>query len=161
MGRMSRNFLSILVLVGLISLAGCAGLFQHLEAPHVSLADVRLRDSTLFEQRYVLFLRIQNPNTFAIPVQGLQYNLDLAGEPFAQGLADKGVEIPAMGSAILEVEAVSTTVALVKQLQRMGASNGAEKLGYRVQGVLHLGGRPRLPFDYQGEINLAGLLGRQ
>jgi len=75
MGRMSRNFLSILVLVGLISLAGCAGLFQHLEAPHVSLADVRLRDSTLFEQRYVLFLRIQNPNTFAIPVQGLQYNL--------------------------------------------------------------------------------------
>ena len=90
-----------------------------------------------------------------------RYNLDLAGEPFAQGLADKGVEIPAMGSAILEVEAVSTTVALVKQLQRMGASNGAEKLGYRVQGVLHLGGRPRLPFDYQGEINLAGLLGRQ
>ncbi len=151
----------LVLVVGLVSLAGCAGLFQHMEAPQVSLADVRLREATLFEQRFVLFLRVQNPNTFVIPVQGLQYTLDLAGEPFAQGLANQPVDIPAMGSTIIEVEAVSTTVALVRQLQRLGAGNPADKLIYRVRGVLRVAGRPRLPFDYQGEINPAGLLDRQ
>lgn len=160
MGLILRKLLYILLAVGLLSLAGCAALFQHMETPHVTLADLRLREATLFEQHFVLFLRIQNPNTFAIPVQGAQYTLDLGGEPFAQGLANQGVTIPAMGSAILEVEAVSTTVALVKLLNRLGTPHGADSLAYRVHGVLHLAGHPRLPFAYQGEINLTALLQR-
>jgi LEA14-like dessication related protein len=161
MERNLRNLLLLLMTAGLITITGCATLFQHMETPQVTLADLQLRNSTLFEQRYVIFLRVQNPNAFAIPVEGVQFNLDLDGEDFAQGLANQPVEIPPMGSAIIEVEAVSTTLALVQQLQRLGAGNGTDSMAYRVRGVLHLAGRPRLPFDYQGEINLAGLLDQQ
>ncbi len=135
-------------------------LFRPVEPPQVTLVDVRLHKATLFEQRFFVELRIHNPNSFAIPIKGLQVNLDLHGQAFAHGVSNEQVKISAKESGILELEAVSTTLALVRQLNRLQMQGASTILPYRVYGKLQAMGRDNLSFDYTGEIDLAGLLGR-
>jgi len=42
--------------------------------PLVRLADLRLMESSVFEQRFEIDLRIGNPNDFALPIDGLTFD---------------------------------------------------------------------------------------
>src|SRR5579863_9658581 len=55
-----------------IALAGCA-LSPHFETPRLSLIDVRIVSSELWEQRLKVRLRVQNPNDVALSVKGIEY----------------------------------------------------------------------------------------
>lgn len=158
MVRIHRYLALLVAMVLLAGISGCAGLFRPVESLQVNLADLRLQDATLFEQRFVLVLRIQNPNSFAIPVEGVQYSLDLDNEEFARGVSSTKVEIPALGSGLVEVEAVSTTLALIRQLGRLGAQGEKAPMAYRVRGVVHALRLRNIAFDQQGEIDLSALM---
>lgn len=57
------------LLAALVSVAGCASMYPRLETPRLSLVSVEMAEATLFEQRLVVRLRVQNPNSIALPVQ--------------------------------------------------------------------------------------------
>jgi LEA14-like dessication related protein len=134
-------------------LAGCASLGGYHEPPRVSLVSIEPLDMNLLEQRYALQLRILNPNDVGLPVNGLDYSIEINRREFAYGVSRQSVTIPAHGEALLDVEVVSNLLNLLRQVQDPGA-DGKQVIEYRVSGKLSLDHSPvRLPFDYSGELN--------
>lgn len=139
-----------------LALAGCAALAV-VKAPQVSLAGLGIESLGLFEQRFVLHLRVRNPNPVDIPVEGLRFDLEVAGLPFATGVSKQRVTLPALGEVVIDVSGSSD---LVTFMQRFGDQPPAgEGLDYRLQGEVQVAGRGAIPFDHRGEVALPALPG--
>lgn len=124
-----------------------------LEPLSVNLANVSLQDATLLEQRYRMQLRIQNPNPIELPIDGLSYEVEINGKPFAKGLSNRAVTVPRYGSELIEVEGTSTLFDILRQLVELQKGQ-AKTVQYHLKGKLGLRSGSRVPFDYQGEIEL-------
>jgi len=140
--------------VSMMLLTGCTGLPSKIDPPSVSLADVRLVDMNLMEQTFALKLRVQNPNTFDIPVHGLNYQVDLNGQQVARGVNNESVTLPGLGEQIVEVQAITSLNSLLQQLGEV-ARSGVPMVDYRIRGNLRVGrGLVPLPFDQSGKVGL-------
>jgi LEA14-like dessication related protein len=139
MGRHLRPHLSrLLTAVLLCVLVGaCASLGGYREKPRISLISIRPLDMTLLEQRYLLALRILNPNDVEIPVSGLSYSVEINNREFAYGVSRQAVTIPALGEAVVEVEVVSGLLGMLRQLQALNDGK-QHSLDYRISGGLSL-----------------------
>lgn len=137
----------------LASLAGCAMISGKVEPPSVHVASVSLTGATLFEQQYKLGLRLQNPNDFDLPIEALSYEIELNDKPFAKGLSNQAVTVPRYGTALLEVEGISTLGELLRQYKQL-ARGDLKGLHYLIKGHVSLQGGPKVPFDRRGEIGL-------
>ena len=137
-------------------LAGCNTLSAPLEPPIVSLTDLRVRDVRLFEQRYVLGLRVQNPTPAALPIQGMAYQVLLNDVELGRGASREAVTLPLYGEALIEVDVVSNVFSLLRRVQDLGRS-GAGNLKFSVSGSVSVADRPQpLPFSFHGEIAGSG-----
>lgn len=146
-----RRFLGLLgSLAGAGLLAACASL--RLQKPEVALADIRLLDASLLEQRFVLTLRVTNPNKVEIPIEGLNFDLALNGQHFAKGVSNQPTVIPGLGEGRVEVTATTGLAAFLRQFKALG--KGHEKIAYRLQGRLVTGSFGGIDFDQQGELAL-------
>lgn len=135
-----------------IFLAGCAHLPSSVEPLQVSVADVSVLDIGLIEQRIGLKVRLQNPNRTDVSVDGMRYDLDLNGQPFAHGVARPQALVPAYGEVVIEVEAVSNLASILRQLAELQKT---QKLDYRLRGEIDSGKwQGALPFDREGTISL-------
>ena len=149
---MNRCLLLVFSLV--VFLTGCAWVPGRVEPPSVHIADIRLLNASLFEQQYALSLRVQNPNDFDLPIDGLSYTVELNDQLFATGASSHAVTVPRFGSALIEVEGISTLTDLLRQYRQLSKGELAG-LRYRLKGRLSLRGGPSaIPFDYRGEIGL-------
>lgn len=136
-------------------LAACSGLPLNSEPPRVSIAGLSLTDANLFEQRFKLQLRVQNPNDFALPIHALNYAIDINGQPFATGVSNRPVTVPGYGSELVEVEAISNLGGLLRQVGN--ALKG--ELGYRLQGHAIVGDNKwKVPFEQHGEVDLTAAI---
>ncbi len=139
----------------LLGLAACASLGARLEPPRVSLANLQLVEFGVFEQRYRLDLRIQNPNDAELPIAGMDFRLYLNDEEFARGLSNQRVTVPAFGEQLVEVQVTSGLTGILGQLQRLGQGE-LKTFSYRLAGnVKPLHRALKYPFEYRGEIDLA------
>jgi len=133
-------------------LGGCATMQPPLEAPHVSLTDLRVLDATLFEQRFALKIRVQNPNPVALPINGMNFRLDINDVELGRGVSDQAVTVPAYGETVFEIDLVSNFARIVNQIRALESGKG-QSLHYRLSGGISVADRlGKLPFDYQGEI---------
>jgi LEA14-like dessication related protein len=108
---------------------------------------------TLFEQRYQLQLRVQNPNDLDLPVEGLHCTLYINEREFAQGVGG-GVMVPRFGEAVLTVNVVSNLQRVFEQFRSAGETT-AKPVSYRLVGRLSVEGySAAVPFEYQGEFDL-------
>lgn len=140
----------------------CAGLGTKLESPRVSVIGIRTIEASLFEQRLQVRLRVENPNTLAIPVRGLDVEVELAEEPFAHGSSAREFTVPARGEA--EFDMIVTANAATALLRIATADRQArEQIGYRLKGKLstRLGMLRSIPFEESGTIPLGELRGRK
>ena len=144
----------VVMLLAALGLGACAGLPLSMKPPEVSVADLRLIDAGLLEQRFGLRLRVLNPNDADIPVDGLSFTIALNGKAFATGVSNTAVTIPRLGEAVVEVEAVSSLAGMLRQLRAFGVSQ--QRIDYRIHGELHTGSlRGTIPFDRRGEVDLS------
>lgn len=150
-----RPFVTLLwPLVLTLLLNGCSALRHRPEPPLVGLAGIQLQDMTLFEQRYRLQLRLQNPNDIDLPVSGMSCTLYVNEREFAQGVSATAVTVPRFGEAVLAVDVVSDFRRVFDQLRESARVSG-EPVSYRLSGKLALEGYAfPLPFDYRGEFDL-------
>ena len=154
-----RDFLWAGVALGL---AACSGLSIGLEAPKVTLADIRLAGGGLIEQHFRLTLRVHNPNDRDIPLDGLSFVLELNDMEFAQGASNRPVTLQRLGDTLVDVEGVSNLAAVMQQLQELKSGPDArEGVTYRIRGKLASGMMGSIPFDRHGEISLADLGARR
>jgi LEA14-like dessication related protein len=133
-------------------LAGCAGLSGPLEPPNVSLVDLRVLDVGLFEQRYGLTLRLQNPNPVEMPIAGMDYRVSLNDIDFGRGVSQQTATVPAYGESVVEVVVVSNLFNLVQRVQDLQQGRG-QGLRIAIEGGVSLADRAgELPFRIQGDL---------
>ncbi|MDT8385950.1 MAG: LEA type 2 family protein [Thiogranum sp.] len=142
-----------------VLLAACSSLPSKPQSPRVSLAGLNLVSVDLFEQRYQARLRIKNPNSFALPVQGIDFHLAINGEDFADGVGNQSVTIPAYGEKVMALEVSSNLLQVLRQLKILED----RELGgfeYRITGNIASGRHGwRLPFDFTGRLEAPGAAG--
>lgn len=119
----------------LILLSGCAALQRNHEEPQVHLTRIVPLAGAGLEQRFLIGLRILNPNRDAIDVAGMSYHVSLRGHRVVSGVSSQLPRIPGYGEAEVELEASTDLLA-----------------GTRV--LLDLMNRPGEPIDYQLEARL-------
>ena len=137
-------------------LSGCAALVPQLETPKLSVVNVEVTKTELWEQRMRVRLRVQNPNARSLPVQGLSAKLEVAGEEFATGVSAASFEVPALGEAEFDMDMTAHRAgALIQLLGRKGDAVG-DAIDYRVTGKLSLssGLLRSIPFEEKGSFNL-------
>ncbi|MCK6395895.1 LEA type 2 family protein [Zoogloea sp.] len=138
--------------LGLTVLGGCAGFQFGMQKPEVTVVDIRPLDATLLEQRFVLSLRVTNPNSVEIPIEGLTFRLDLSGQQFATGVSNRPVVIPRLGEGIVEVTATTSLPRLLRQFRELAKMR--DKVEYRLRGRLVTGNFGGFDFDQTGEVGL-------
>lgn len=147
-----------LFIITLATLSGCASWFMKGEMPDVQVTNITPLDSTPFEQRLKIDLRVRNPNDYELHVTGIDIRLDLNGKRLARGLGNQAFTVPRLSDTVVTIETTTSTLDLVRQL--LGLRN-AQALTYDVSGVLHLRDG-RLPFENNGVLlekgELSGVL---
>ena len=142
----------------LLLVVACAGIGTRLETPNISFVGIRAVEASLFEQRLEVRLRVQNPNTVALPVRGLDLEVELAGERFAQGVSAREFTVPARGEA--EFDMLVTANAAAALLKLAAADRGSrDEIEYRLRGRLstRLGLLRSIPFEETGYLPLSDL----
>jgi len=147
----------LIICASLLTLiAGCSALVPQLETPKLSVVNVEVTKTELWEQRMKVRLRVQNPNNRSLPVQGLSARLEVAGEEFATGVSAAAFEVPALGEAEFDMDMTAHMAgALIKLLARRGEAV-TDQIDYRVTGKLSLssGFLRSIPFEETGSFSL-------
>lgn len=151
--RQQKTSLIITGVLVLLIISGCASLFLRGEPPRINIVSLNLQEATLFEQNYLIQLRIINPNTYEIPVAGLQYDIEVNNRHFITGVSNQSVVVPGLDSAIVEVKAVSTLFSVFRQLSNL--HEDIEAISYQIKGKIHLQGGGSLGFDHSGDAPLS------
>jgi LEA14-like dessication related protein len=141
-----------------VLLSACAA--TRFETPHLQVVGIEMVQSELFEQRFKVRLRVQNPNDRALPVQGITAKMQLQGEDFAQGVAGESFTVPAFGEAEFDMLLSANMAGTILRLATaMRDKKSADKLDYRVTGKLSLssGFLRSIPFEESGSFDLGQL----
>jgi LEA14-like dessication related protein len=144
------------LLIAALALSGCAALFPKFETPRLSIVNVEVLKSDLFEQRLKVRMRVQNPNDRVLPIKGLSYTLDVAGEEMARGVSGASFVVPALGEAEFDMNVTANmATALIKLLGR-GDDALKEQIDYRIKGKVSLseGILRSIPFEERGSFAL-------
>lgn len=121
------------------------------------MSSVELRSGNLLQQSFAVKLNIQNPNDRALPVQGLQVQLNVGGEQVASGLSDRAVIVPAHGDSEFDMTITANlALALLKLADK--ANSHANTIDYELTGTasLDLPFLRNLPFRQSGALDLSG-----
>ena len=137
-----------------VGLLACSALTSKPESPRVTLVGLKLVSVELLEQRYQVSLRVKNPNAFDLPIRGVDFQLDINGKTFADGVSGQSVDVPAYGENVIDLEVSSNLLQVFHQLQSLEESR-SPAFEYRIRGSMATGvyGQ-KLPFDYAGELQL-------
>lgn len=142
------------VIIVVLLLFGCAGLYQSMEPPRINIANVMPRDIKLFEQVFDLELRIQNPNDTPLEINGLAFELELNDKRFATGVSNQSLVIDRLSSDVIHVQAITTLVGFLRQVAEYQQTQNP-RVTYRIKGSIYSGSSgAKLHFDDSGEIKI-------
>jgi LEA14-like dessication related protein len=114
------------------AVSGCSMFMHSIEKPKAEVRDVSLSSATFSGVTGQLNLDVMNPNSFGVPLSGVDWTLSVGGARAVTGTVQLNQEIPAKGVAPVTTSlSIATTDALT------------------VAGVLASGAR-----DYQIEVRL-------
>lgn len=160
MNRLGRRLALAAALSLTLSAAGCAA-FGFGDPVEVSVVGLEPLPGQGMEGRFLVKLRVQNPNERPIDFDGLRLELDLRGQRLATGVSDERGTIPRFGETILQVPVSVPVSALVRQAIGIAAGDAA-RADYRLRGRLAApaGGFGGVSFESAGELALPpGLAG--
>lgn len=137
-------------------LTGCSLLVPKLETPQLSVVNVELLKSDLWEQRMRVRMRVQNPNDRPIPVKGLTCALEVQGQELAHGVSGAAFNVPALGEAEFDMNMTANMAGALIKLLGSGGNSIGDQVDYRVTGKISLsaGLLRSIPFEDHGTFRL-------
>ena len=138
-------------LVALAALGSCA-LVPKFTTPELTVVGLQLEGGDFFTQRLKVRVHVRNPNDRALPIKGIEYTLEVDGQPFATGESAASFVVPALGEAEFDMNVTTNvTGAVLRLLTRAGDAAGAS-IPYRLSGKVSLseGWLQTIPFEQHG-----------
>ena len=131
-------------------LASCA-LVPKLTMPELTVVGLQLEGGDFFSQRLKVRVHVKNPNDRALPIKGIEYTLEVDGQPLATGESAASFVVPALGEAEFDMNVTTNaTSAVLRLLAHSGAAGPG--IPYRLSGKVSLseGWLQTIPFDQRG-----------
>ena|SRR5690554_2574087 len=151
---MKLSFARAIVLLALVALSGCSALAPKIEAPRLMLVSAAMTSGDIFSQTFLVRMNVQNPNDRDLPIRGIDYELLMEGDSFAEGVSNKPFVIPALGETEFDLTVRTNFVSSIgRLLSRLG---GKDKVQYVIKGqvLTDLGFVKKIPFRESGEVDL-------
>ena len=145
------------MLASLTLLAACSLFAPTFERPNLQVIGIQMLDGNFFQQNFLVRLKIQNPNDRALPVNGLNADLKVGGENFANGVSNHAFTVGAFGEVEFEMTvSANMAVALLKLLAKNDKQS--EAIDYELSGKvsIDLPFMRSLPFRQNGSYSLKG-----
>lgn len=137
-------------------LGGCSLFVPKLETPRLSVVNVEVLKTDLWEQRMKVRMRVQNPNDRPIPVKGLTVALEVQGQELAHGVSGAAFNVPALGEAEFDMNMTANMAGAIIKLLGRGSDPLGDQVEYRVRGKISLseGLLRSIPFEDHGTFKL-------
>jgi len=139
--------------LSLLSLSACV-IGPSFQAPKLSIINVGMVSGDIFSQQFRIRLHVQNPNDRELPIKGIEYQLYLQGDSFADGVSDQPFVVPALGTA--EFDTVVNTNFMSGVARLLTKMNDGNNVQYTFVGkvMLSKGMLRNIPFNSQGVVEL-------
>jgi LEA14-like dessication related protein len=139
-------------------LVGCAAFGPRIDAPRVSVVDVRLDRIQGPDVYFVAGVELANPNPRPIEVAAIDATLSIEDQTVATARLMAPVEIPAGGTSSAEIAARTGMDALLRAVANAmrraggGPPGTAPTLRYEIAGSARLAGGLQVPFRRSSEL---------
>ena len=152
---MPRFWLRATFVALLVTLASCSTMGPKLVAPQVSLVGIQIMSADMFAQQFMVRVKVENPNDLEIAVSGLEYEIFLMGDSFAEGVSESSFVLPAKGEAEFDMIVKTNFVSSLGRLVSRTSGGKLEDVPYQVTGklVLEKGIMRTFPFSRAGTVN--------
>jgi LEA14-like dessication related protein len=139
----------------LAALASCSTMGPDLVAPQLSLLGIQIMSADMFAQQFTVRVKVENPNDLEVAVSGLEYEIFLMGDSFAEGAADSSFVLPAKGEAEFDMIVKTNFVSSLGRLVSRTGGGKLENVPYQVTGKLMLekGVMRTIPFSHAGTVD--------
>jgi LEA14-like dessication related protein len=153
---------ALLLFSGAALLAGCAAMGPKLQSPTVTILAVQMLSTDMFAQKFRVRVKVENPNDMELKVRGLDYQILLMGDSFAEGNSSDQFLLPALGEAEFDM---AITTNFVSSLGRLISRKGGGKLDdvdYEIVGevLVDKGMVKKIPFSHKGTVDFTKAAGR-
>ena len=149
-----RNLITIILLMLSMLLTACAGLRPAADSIRVNLSNLKMLESSVFEQRFEADIRIQNRSQSELNIKGLSFDLALNDKDFASGVSNQQSTIPPLSEGVITINLTSSLFSLIRQFKSMQELQ-SKPFSYELHGSIFtdhdLFG---VPFSERGEIDL-------
>jgi LEA14-like dessication related protein len=137
--------------------AGCASMGSKLESPHVSVLNVQMLTTDMFAQKFRVRLKVENPNDIELKVTGLEYEILLMGDGFAEGNSSDRFLLPAKGEAEFDMNVSTNFVSSLGRLISRMNGGKLENIDYEIVGQVFVdkGMLKKIPFSDKGKVDFS------
>jgi LEA14-like dessication related protein len=145
-----------LSLLAVILLAGCSSIgVMDFDEPEVELLALEPMPSQGMEARFKVKLRVVNPNSIPLEIEGMAYEVFIRDSKILSGVSNQGLKVAAYSESVAELEVAAGmfgSLALLRDLMSNPVEGG---LPYKLNAKLSrqgLGGTIRV--SREGQIDL-------
>jgi LEA14-like dessication related protein len=149
--RVPVSLVPVLVLAFMLS--ACATL-SPMDPPNVSVDSFSSLPSEGGGPRFLIKLRVQNPNEQQLDISGVSYGIELAGQEVFTGVSSDVPVIPGYGEAVVSLEASLKLFQVLRLVASLGQTQ-ADDLTYRFTAKIDFKGLvPTQRVEEVGQISL-------
>ncbi|MBT8084755.1 MAG: LEA type 2 family protein [Woeseia sp.] len=132
----ARRLVSVLLMLGIGVLSGCASGGRVIETPVVLLEGIALQQLNFKEQTFQLRFNVDNPNPFPLPISSVRYKVFLEQMQFAGGETGGKFTVPANGATSFDVSVNLDLLKSASTLSSLLRGGVSRPLDYELQGSL-------------------------
>lgn len=150
---MKKSFVNILLLTGILCVAGCQSLEHFFQKPTVTFNSIKIKDMSIQDATAVFYFDVSNPNIVGGTLSHLTYDLAVNQKSVARGAVDKGLHIPAKGFKTVELPVSINYFDIIDSLSDIATT---KEIAYDLTGTVNLMGF-NLPYHTSGDFPLPEL----
>ncbi|MEM1153921.1 MAG: LEA type 2 family protein [Pseudomonadota bacterium] len=149
-----RTAVSIVGLIVLAILSGCASLTEPIDPPKVTIDNFTSLPSAGSGPQFEITLRIQNPNAQTLDIAGISYGIELAGREVISGVSNDVPVIEGYSEGLVTLNASLQFFQVLKLLASLGQTT-ADEMTYRFTAKIDFKGLiPTQRVEEEGQITL-------
>jgi LEA14-like dessication related protein len=159
------NNLKWTLLIAVLFLSACATMSKDFDPPKIDLVGVKPLNSESAEPRFLIVLRVVNPNDKELAIKGIYYEISAEGHDLFTGASDQASVIPAYGENTVTLTAAPSlfgAIGLFKSLI-IGAEKGnVDAINYELYTKISVSGMMvPLRIRHKGKLDLSAGAGNQ
>ncbi len=109
----------------------------------------------MFAQKFRVRVKVENPNDLELKVKGIEYEILLMGDGFAEGNSSDQFLLPAKGEAEFDMVVTTNFVSSLGRLISRKGGGKLEDVDYEIVGQIFVdkGMIKKIPFNHKGVVD--------